>query len=323
MKEPLNDIIKWQSQKSETLTLRDGQQSSFATRIGFRSRSTAAYPSTRTRISMRWRYGAAPSPRLDAVSERKPRGRASKPSTRQWAMSRNSRPSRAAATCSATRPIPTRSSDGFCNAIQSGLGIMRIFDALNDVDNVKSTIKYVKQYGGIADCAVCYTVDPKYPEPGFFARLTRANRPQTGLHRRLFPRQGPPDGRTGRRHDHRQGHVGPDSPRRVSGLVRLLKRTSTYPSFPYPLHAGLRTGFGLSAILAGSTSSTPTAGTSPKAGRPAIELIHVFCKLGINCRPTWEGRGENQRPAAGHPPRTGTSRFSVSEKPAPKGLRPR
>ena len=55
--------------------------------------------------------------------------------------------------------------DGFCrNSIQSGLGIMRIFDALNDVNNVKSTVKYVKQYGGIADCAVCYTVDPKYPE---------------------------------------------------------------------------------------------------------------------------------------------------------------
>ena len=31
---------------------------------------------------------------------------------------------------------------------------MRIFDALNDVNNVKSTVKYVKQYGGIADC-VC------------------------------------------------------------------------------------------------------------------------------------------------------------------------
>jgi pyruvate/oxaloacetate carboxyltransferase len=39
--------------------------------------------------------------------------------------------------------------DGFCrNAIDSGLGIMRIFDALNDVDNIKSTVKYVKQYGG-------------------------------------------------------------------------------------------------------------------------------------------------------------------------------
>ena len=62
--------------------------------------------------------------------------------------------------------------DGFSrNAIKSGLGIMRIFDALNDVDNVKSTIKYVKRYGGIADCAVCYTVDPKYPQPSFFQRL--------------------------------------------------------------------------------------------------------------------------------------------------------
>ena len=46
--------------------------------------------------------------------------------------------------------------DGFCrNSIESGLGIMRIFDALNDVNNVKATIKYVKKYGGIADCVVC------------------------------------------------------------------------------------------------------------------------------------------------------------------------
>ena len=38
--------------------------------------------------------------------------------------------------------------EGFCkNAIESGLGIMRIFDALNEVNNVKSTIKYVKKYG--------------------------------------------------------------------------------------------------------------------------------------------------------------------------------
>ncbi|MCF8332308.1 MAG: carboxylase, partial [Bacteroidales bacterium] len=37
-----------------------------------------------------------------------------------------------------------------------------IFDALNDVNNMKSTITYVKQNNGLADCAVCYTVDPKY-----------------------------------------------------------------------------------------------------------------------------------------------------------------
>jgi len=37
---------------------------------------------------------------------------------------------------------------------------MRIFDALNDVDNMKSTIKYVKESGGMADCAISFTVDP-------------------------------------------------------------------------------------------------------------------------------------------------------------------
>ena len=53
--------------------------------------------------------------------------------------------------------------EGFCrNSIASGLGIMRIFDARKDVDNVKSTIKYVKKFGGIADCAVCYTIDPHF-----------------------------------------------------------------------------------------------------------------------------------------------------------------
>lgn len=55
---------------------------------------------------------------------------------------------------------------------------MRIFDALNDVNNVKSTVKYVKQYGGIADCAVCYTVDPKYPEIGFFGKLMGKKNPK-------------------------------------------------------------------------------------------------------------------------------------------------
>ena len=38
---------------------------------------------------------------------------------------------------------------------------MRIFDALNDIDNMKSTIRFVKENGGMADCAVCYTVDPQ------------------------------------------------------------------------------------------------------------------------------------------------------------------
>ena len=64
-----------------------------------------------------------------------------------------------------------------------GLDIMRMFDALNDVDNVKSTIKYVKKYGGIADCAVCYTVDPKYPPLSLSRPAQGQKEPEAGLHR--------------------------------------------------------------------------------------------------------------------------------------------
>ncbi len=55
---------------------------------------------------------------------------------------------------------------------------MRIFDALNDVNNVKSTVKYVKQYGGIADCAVCYTIDPKYRNWAYFDKLKGKKNPE-------------------------------------------------------------------------------------------------------------------------------------------------
>lgn len=39
---------------------------------------------------------------------------------------------------------------------------MRIFDAMNDVDNMKPAIKYTDRYGGMADCAVCYAIDPHH-----------------------------------------------------------------------------------------------------------------------------------------------------------------
>ncbi len=45
-------------------------------------------------------------------------------------------------------------------AVESGITIMRIFDALNDLNNLKVTIKAVKESGGQADCAICYTTNP-------------------------------------------------------------------------------------------------------------------------------------------------------------------
>jgi oxaloacetate decarboxylase alpha subunit/pyruvate carboxylase subunit B len=60
-------------------------------------------------------------------------------------------------------PYPDSVIEGFCrNSVKSGIDIMRVFDALNDIDNMTATIRFVKENGGMADCAVCYTVDPKF-----------------------------------------------------------------------------------------------------------------------------------------------------------------
>ena len=59
-------------------------------------------------------------------------------------------------------PYPDSVLEGFYKeAINNGLNVMRIFDALNDIDNVKESIRMINELGGIPDGAVCYTVDPK------------------------------------------------------------------------------------------------------------------------------------------------------------------
>ena len=72
-------------------------------------------------------------------------------------------------------PYPDSVLEGFYKeAIKNGLNVMRIFDALNDIENVKESIRLISELGGIADGAVCYTVDPKKESTenkGFGARL--------------------------------------------------------------------------------------------------------------------------------------------------------
>ena len=60
-------------------------------------------------------------------------------------------------------PYPDNVVKGVCrNTVESGIDIMRIFDAMNDIDNMKPAIKYTDRYGGMADCAVCYAIDPHH-----------------------------------------------------------------------------------------------------------------------------------------------------------------
>ena len=51
-------------------------------------------------------------------------------------------------------PYPTSVIEGFYKqAIADGLNVMRIFDALNDLDNVRESVEIINRLGGIADGA--------------------------------------------------------------------------------------------------------------------------------------------------------------------------
>ena len=176
--------------------------------------------------------------------------------------------------------------DGFCrNSIQSGLGIMRIFDALNDVDNVKSTIKYVKQYGGIADCAVCYTVDPKYPHPSFFQRLLGKKAPQPIFTDEYFLNKAKQMAALGADMITIKDMSGLIPPERISKLVKLFKQ---HINIPIDFHTHSTPGYGLASVFAAIAAGVDVVDTNcwwfaGGTGAPALELVYVFCqKIGID-----------------------------------------
>ncbi len=52
-------------------------------------------------------------------------------------------------------------------AIANGITILRIFDALNDLRNLKMAIKATIKYGGKVEAAFCYTLSPVHTHAGF------------------------------------------------------------------------------------------------------------------------------------------------------------
>ena len=160
------------------LTLRDGQQSSFATRMNQNQvdRVLPFYKDAKFYAMEVW-GGAVPDSVMRYLNEN-PWDRLEKIKAVIGDVSKLTALSRGR-NLFGYAPYTDEIIEGFCkNAIESGLGIMRIFDALNDVNNVKSTIKYVKKYGGMADCAVCYTIDPKYPKLSLIDKLKGKKNPE-------------------------------------------------------------------------------------------------------------------------------------------------
>ncbi len=59
----------------------------------------------------------------------------------------------------------------FCKkSILNGIDVVRIFDALNDTRNMEAAMKFVKEYGGICEAAISYTISPVHNED-YFVKL--------------------------------------------------------------------------------------------------------------------------------------------------------
>ena len=310
--------------KIRDLTLRDGQQSSFATRMTQEQidRCLPYYKDANFYAMEVW-GGAVPDSVMRYLNENpwtrletihKAIGNVSK----LTALSRGRN-------LFGYAPYTDQIIDGFCrNAIESGLGIMRIFDALNDVDNVKSTIKYVKQYGGIADCAVCYTIDPKYPEPGFFARLMGKKKPAPVFTDAYFLDKAKQMAALGADMITIKDMSGLIPPKRVSGLVKLLKK---HIQVPIDFHTYCTPGYGLASVLSAILADVDIVDTNcwyfaEGTGAPAIELVYLFCqKLGIELQANMEAVAKINGELKTIRKELELSVFGA-EKPAPKAFNP-
>lgn len=267
------------------LTLRDGQQSSFATRMNQNQidRVLPFYKDAKFYAMEVW-GGAVPDSVMRYLNEN-PWDRLEKIKAVIGDVSKLTALSRGR-NLFGYAPYTDEIIEGFCkNAIQSGLGIMRIFDALNDVDNVKSTIKYVKKYGGMADCAVCYTIDPHFTTmERLKARLKGKPLPSEVFTNEYFLNKAKEMETLGADMITIKDMSGLIQPSRIAELIPLFKKNLR---IPIDFHTHCTPGYGLGAVLMSIIKGVDIVDTNiwnfaggPAA--PAIELIYVFCqKLGV------------------------------------------
>ena len=266
------------------LTLRDGQQSSFATRMTQQQidRVLPFYKDANFYAMEVW-GGAVPDSVMRYLNEN-PWDRLEKIKAAVGNVSKLTALSRGR-NLFGYAPYTDEIIDGFCrNSIESGLGIMRIFDALNDVNNVKSTVKYVKQYGGMADCAVCYTIDPKYPKLSFFDKLRDKKNPAPVFTNEYFLDKAKQMAALGADMITIKDMSGLIQPSRIAELIPLFKK---HLSIPIDFHTHCTPGYGLGAVLMAIIKGVDVVDTNiwnfaGGTGAPAIELVYIFCKkLGV------------------------------------------
>ncbi len=277
------------------LSLRDGQQSSFATRMSqAQVDRVLPYYKDANFYAMEVWGGAVPDSVMRYLGEN-PWHRLEKISEGVEGVSKLTALSRGR-NLYGYAPYPDEIIDGFFkNAVSSGLNIMRIFDALNDVNNIKSSVKSIKKYGGMADCAVCYTIDPKYDDEvkvvekkSFFGLVTKKEevvvKRENVFTDQYFLNKAKEMVALGADMITIKDMSGLIPPSRVASLVTLFKKEL---DVPIDFHTHCTPGFGLASVLTAIMKGVDVVDTniwyfSGGPAAPAIELIYVFCKkLGI------------------------------------------
>lgn len=267
------------------VTLRDGQQSQFATRMSQNQidRVLPLYAKSGFYACEVW-GGAVPDSVMRYLNEN-PWHRLEKikaglgSSTKSTALSRGRN-------LFGYKPYPDSVIEGFFkNAMSSGLDIMRIFDALNDIDNMKASVKFVKKFGGMADCAVCYTVDPKFSfKEKMNAFFSGKKLPKNLFTLDYFVDKAKELERIGAGMISIKDMAGLIPPQVTSKLIKALKKEL---KIPVDLHTHCTPGYGLASVLVAILNGVDVVDTAiwnfaggPAA--PAFELVQILAtKLGI------------------------------------------
>lgn len=275
--------------KIRDLTLRDGQQSLFATRLPQAEidKLLPYYENAGFYIMEVW-GGAVPDSVMRYLDE--------SPWNRLRSVSKVMKGKSLLSALSRGRnlfgyvPYPDYVLRGFYEeAIKNGLNVMRIFDALNDIDNVKESIKMINELGGIADGAVCYTVDPKAPEApkqGFFGKLfgKKPTEPQKIFTDEYFVEKAREMERLGAKIITLKDMAGLVTPSRAASIISGLKAAV---SVPVDFHTHCTPGYGLASSIMAILNGVDILDTNiwwfgGGSAAPAIELVYLFTqKMGV------------------------------------------
>lgn len=265
--------------KIRDLTLRDGQQSQFATRMT-QAQVDKVLPFYRKAhfYAMEVWGGAVPDSVMRFLNEN-PWTRLESIRDGVAGVSKLTALSRGRNLFGYT-PYPDSVIEGFCrNSVKSGIDIMRVFDALNDIDNMTSTIRFVKENGGMADCAVCYTVDPKFTFGDRAQAFFKGKKiPGTLFGIPYFVRKAKELAAAGADMITIKDMAGLVDPATSAELIRALK---SEVSVPIDLHTHCTPGYGTASLLMAMVNGVDIIDTvimnfSGGPAAPAWEIIQLL-----------------------------------------------